>query len=284
MPNAVVQGPRVAENEQSKGERQLCHLRIVHTSSASHYLETERPHIYLFILIAQDPSFCTLLFNVPVPAMPMALSPCVLHFPACACVQILPVSDLTHLYLATFPDLSTRDHVLLLVSCCWANRKDFSEPLPWPVSISIQSVSVLMSLFFFTRLLNGTIWSESDSSLYFLQLPTQRFTQETSPVGVCGMNIICLCHVFPLGPCICLYLQPWLLFFKLMTYRSVWMSHEHSEQHGASETHCLSPPPSSPPLVFSTSLGARTTSRVTQARSPLPRLPPHSVQHQALPS
>lgn len=46
------------------------------------------------------------------------------------------------------------------------------------------------------RLLNGRIWSESDSSLYFLQLPAQHFTQGTSPVGVCRMNIICLYHVF----------------------------------------------------------------------------------------
>ena len=53
-----------------------------------------------------------------------------------------------------------------------------------------------MTLFFSTRLLNGRIWSESDSSLYFLQLPAQRFTQDTSPAGVCGMNIICLYRVF----------------------------------------------------------------------------------------
>ena len=61
---------------------------------------------------------------------------------------------------------------------------------------SFQCVRILMTLFFSTRLLNGRIWSESDSSLYFLQLPAQRFTQDTSPVGVCGMNIICLYRVF----------------------------------------------------------------------------------------
>lgn len=164
-----------------------------------HFIIWEQKDLSLPIhSFAQDPPFCTLLFSVPVPVMAMALS-LVPSTPLPVYVfksYLSFTSSLKHLPLAAFPNLSTRDHAFFLVSYGQAIREDFSEPLSWLVSISTQCVSILMSLFFSTRFLNGRIWSKSDSSLYFLQLPAQRFTQETSPVGVCGMNIICLYHVF----------------------------------------------------------------------------------------
>lgn len=112
--------------------------------------------------------------------------------------------------------------------------------------------------------------------------PAQCFTQETSPVGVCEMEVICLYYVFfPLGPYSYLCLQPELLSPKLLTYRSACRAGPHAFPT-TGQTKCILYLSNYPlHLLFSASLGARTTHMVTQA-SPLHPLPPHSIQHQTL--
>lgn len=80
----------------------------------------------------------------------------------------------------------------------------------------------------------------------------QCFIEETSPVGVCEMNIICLYFFFfSLGPYRYLCLQPWLLSSRLLTCRSICLDVPHAFQTTRVKRNAsLSCQPPSPPLVL----------------------------------
>ena len=142
---------RVAEKEQSKGERQLFHLRSSYTNSAFYDFWTEGSQSSFLLprILLSAPS-CSLSLYLPWPWH----CPLVHSLPLHVCVQILPIFQVLPqtLHLAIFPNLSTRGRASFLVSYGWAYKKDFSESLLWLVSFSNQCVSVLTSIFFLTRL------------------------------------------------------------------------------------------------------------------------------------
>lgn len=143
-----------------------CHSRSVGLQRKSSQKETQLFHwkvllfgdrkisVFLFILVAQDPSFCTLCSlslyppwpgNWPLlPSLPLHVNMFKSYPPF--------RSHLKCPYLATCPNLSTRDRASTLVSPGWACGKDIPEALSGLVSISIQCASIFMSLFFPTRL------------------------------------------------------------------------------------------------------------------------------------
>lgn len=131
----------------SQKERQLFHWKVV-------LFGDREISVFLFILVAQDPSLCTLCSLSLYPPWPG-------HWPLAPSLPIhvymvksyLPFrSHLKGPYLATCPNLSTRDRVSALVSDGWACGKDIPGALSGLVSISIQCASIFTSLFFPTIL------------------------------------------------------------------------------------------------------------------------------------
>lgn len=127
--------------------------------------------------------------------------------------------------------------------------------------------SRVFSSLLYSRLLNGRIWSESDSSLYFVQLSSPMLHTRNIPSWCLrnGCNLFVLRVFFPLGPYSYLCLQPERLSPKLLTYRSVCRGGPHAFPT-TGQTKCILYLSNHPlHLLFSASFGARTTHMVIQA-------------------
>lgn len=162
----------------------------MHTHSAFYYIN------FLIHSYCPGSPFLHPLLTGPLPAWALALCP-VPSLPLHVCVQILSTFQvIPHLsppgYIPIFHSETMPAPSFLWPGC----QGRPSEALSWlyfhPMG---QYFDVPFPSLRVSGLPNGRIWSKSDSSLYFVQLPAQCFTQETSPVGVCEMSIICLYYV-----------------------------------------------------------------------------------------